>query len=88
MGSTHDEKCVAVKDIGGPSKQKIMKLALDFEKQVKIQNRDYYYLELYSRELLKYVESRNEQELHLLRQSRMMPAIFELLQKVPMLHKN
>jgi len=74
--------------MGGPSKQKIMKLAIDFEKQVKMQNRDYYYMELYARELLKYVESRNEQELHLLRQSRMMPAIFELLQKAPMLHKN
>ena len=36
-----------------------MKLAIDFEKQVKMQNRDYYYMELYARELLKYVESRN-----------------------------
>ena len=44
MGSTHDQKCVAVKDIGGPSKQKIMKLTIDFEKQVKMQNRDYYCL--------------------------------------------
>jgi hypothetical protein len=53
-----------------------MKLALDFEKQVKIQNRDYYYLETYSKDMLKYLEAKNEQELHLLRQSRMIPAIF------------
>lgn len=44
MGSTHDEKWVGIKEMGGPSKQKIMKLAIDFEKQVKTQNRDYYYL--------------------------------------------
>ena len=76
MGSTHDERCVTLKEIGGPSKQKIMKLALDFEKQVKVQNRDYYVMETASKELLRFVECRNEQELHLLRQSRMMPAIF------------
>lgn len=40
---------MAVKDIGGPNKQKLMKLTIDFERQVKMQNRDYYYLETYSR---------------------------------------
>lgn len=30
MGTTHDEKWVGIKEMGGPSKQKIMKLAIDF----------------------------------------------------------
>jgi len=41
MGFNHDDKCVVNKDFSSPKKQRIMKLALDFEKMIKIQNRDY-----------------------------------------------
>jgi hypothetical protein len=41
MGFQHDDKCVMTKDFSSTKKQRIMKLALDLEKQIKIQNRDY-----------------------------------------------
>ena len=64
-----------------------MKLALDLEKQIKIQNRDYEVMEMAYREIGKILEGRRELDLQLLRQSRFVPALFELLGKVPSLHK-
>ena len=64
-----------------------MKLALDLEKQIKIQNRDYEAMELVTRDILKIVEAKRELDLQLLRQSRFVPALFELLLKIPSLHK-
>ena len=55
MGFQHDEKCVMPKDSSIPKKQRIMKLALDFEKLVKPQNRDYEMIELNCKELGKCV---------------------------------
>lgn len=87
MGFHHDDKCVVNKDFSSPKKQRIMKLALDFDKMAKIQNRDYEALELTAREICRMVENKHELDLQLLRQSRFVPALFELLQKVPSLHK-
>jgi len=64
-----------------------MKLALDLEKQIKVQNRDYEAMELVSREIMKIFEAKRELDLQLLRQSRFVPALFELLLKIPSLHK-
>lgn len=64
-----------------------MKLALDLEKQIKVQNRDYEAMEAVCREITKIVEGRRELDLQLLRQSRFVPALFELLLKIPSLHK-
>ena len=87
MGFQHDDKCSLGKDISSEKKQRIMKLALDLEKQIKIQNRDYEVLELTAREIYKIIESNREHNLHHLRQSRFIPSLFELLIKVPTLHK-
>lgn len=87
MGFQHDDKCLITKELSSTKKQRIMKLALDLEKQTKIQNRDYEAIEIAAREISKIVEVKKEQDLHLLRQSRFIPALFELLTKVPSLHK-
>ncbi len=87
MGFNHDDKCLVSKDLNSTKKQRIMKLALDLEKHAKIQNRDYEAIEIVSREISKIVEAKKESDLHLLRQSRFVPALFELLAKVPSLHK-
>lgn len=87
MGFQHDDKCLASKEISSTKKQRIMKLTLDLEKQTKFQNRDYETIEIISRDINKLVEAKKELDLHLLRQSRFIPALFELLPKVPSLHK-
>ena len=75
MGFQHDEKCVMPKDSSIPKKQRIMKLALDFEKLVKPQARDYEALEVTCRELWRCLENGSELELQLLGQSRFLPAL-------------
>ena len=87
MGFQHDEKCVMPKDSSIPKKQRIMKLALNFEKLVMPQTRDYEALEVTCREVWKCLESGNDLELQLLGQSRFLPALFEFLPKVPSLHR-
>lgn len=59
MGSTHEDKCVLTKEFSSPKKQRIMKLALDFERMARIQNRDYLALEVNCRDILKIVEIKN-----------------------------
>ena len=49
---------MVVRDFTSTKKQRIMKLALDLEKQIKVQNRDYEAMELVSREILKIVEAK------------------------------
>lgn len=88
MGIPHEDKLTTNKDFNSPKKQRVLKLALDFERNAKIQNRDYFTLELTAKEILKIVESKHELDLQLIRHSRLIPAFFELLQKVPSLHKN
>ena len=87
MGFQHDDKCLITKDLSSTKKQRIMKLVLDLERHTKIQNRDYEAIELIAKDITKIVELRKEQDLHLLRQSRFVPALFEFLTKVPSLHK-
>ena len=87
MSFNHDDKCITTKDFSSPKKQRIMKLALDFEKMIKQQNRDYSIIEVLSKEIYKCLETKSESDLQLLRQSRFIPAFFELLQKVPSLHR-
>lgn len=76
MGFQHDDKCLITKELSSTKKQRIMKLALDLEKQTKIQNRDYEAIEVAAREISKILEIKKEQDLHLLRQSRFIPALF------------
>jgi len=87
MGFQHDDKCLAGKELGNSKKQRILKLALDLERQSKIQNRDHEAIELIARDINKVIETKKETDLHLLKQSRFIPALFELLAKVPSLHK-
>ena len=87
MGFQHDEKCVMPKDSSIPKKQRIMKLALDFEKLVRPQTRDYEAIELTCREIGRCLDSGSELELQLLGQSRFIPALFDLLPKVPSMHR-
>lgn len=42
MGHQHEDKMLGSKEISCPNKQRIMKLANDFEKHMKSQNRDQY----------------------------------------------
>ena len=58
IGFQHDDKCVVVKDFSSTKKQRIMKLALDLEKQIKVQNRDYEAMEVVCREIMKIVEAK------------------------------
>lgn len=55
MGFQHDDKCLITKELSSTKKQRIMKLALDLEKQTKIQNRDYEAIEIAAREISKIV---------------------------------
>ena len=87
MGLQHDDKCLVNKELGNLKKQRILKLALDLERQTKIQNRDHEAIELIARDINKVIETKKETDLHLLKQSRFIPALFELLAKVPSLHK-
>jgi hypothetical protein len=87
MGFQHDDKCLITKDLSSTKKQRIMKLALDLEKLTKIQNRDYEAIEIAARDINRVVEVKKELDLHLLRQSRFVPALFELLSKIHSLHK-
>ena len=87
MGFQHDDKCLASKEVSSTKKQRILKLALDLERQTKIQNRDHEVIEIIVRDINKIVETKKELNLQLLRQSRFIPAFFELLAKVPSLHK-
>jgi hypothetical protein len=87
MGFQHDDKCLVSKELSSSKKQRIMKLALDLERQTKIQNRDYEAIEIITRDLHRIFEAKKELDLHLLKQSRFVPALFELLAKAPSLHK-
>lgn len=87
MGFQHDDKCLPTKELSTSKKPRIVKLALDLERLTKIQNRDHESIEGIVREINKIVEGKKELDLHLLRQSRFIPALFELLAKVPSLHK-
>lgn len=46
MGVNHDDKSLGTRDLSSPKKQQLMKLGINLERQVKIQTRDYYSLEL------------------------------------------
>lgn len=87
MGFQHDDKCQVGKDLSSTKRQRILKLCLDLERQTKIQNRDPEAIEIIARDISKVVEAKKELDLQMLRQSRFMPALFELLAKVPSLHR-
>ena len=76
MGFQHDDKCLASKELGNTKKQRILKLALDLERQTKIQNRDHEAIELIARDINRVVEAKKEGDLQLLKQSRFVPALF------------
>ena len=58
MGFQHDDKCLASKELGNTKKQRILKLALDLERQTKIQNRDHEAIELVARDINRVVEDK------------------------------
>ena len=76
MGFQHDDKCLASKELGNTKKQRILKLALDLERQTKIQNRDHEAIGIIARDINRVVEAKKEGDLQLLKQSRFVPALF------------
>lgn len=58
MGFTHDDKCLATNPLSSTKKQRMLKLALDLERQTKIQNRDHEAIEIIARDINKIVEGK------------------------------
>ena len=74
MSYRHEELSLG-RELPSSNKPRMMKLAIELEKQVHNQVKDYSLIDNTLRELWKVLEQRKEADLHVLRQSRCMPSL-------------
>lgn len=74
-------------DFQSTNKQRIQKICFDIEKMINTNIRDFETMELLLKELYKIIEQKKQSDLHLLRQSKIIHFIFELMKKPQFCHK-
>ena len=75
-------------DFSSTNKQRIQKICFDVDKMISLNQRDFEAMEALLKELFKIVDQRKTADLHLLRSSKIIHYIFELMKKPPACHKS
>jgi hypothetical protein len=65
-----------------------MRLAIEFEKIVKTQTKDYQQMEHILKEIQKIIDHKREHDLLILRQTKFIPTVTAFLKQFPCFHKN
>jgi hypothetical protein len=75
-------------DLQSTNKQRIQKICFDLEKMISTNSKEFESMDSNLKELFKIVDQKKQSDLHLLRQSKIIHYIFELMRKPPLCHKS